>query len=192
MTEKDTSYVSEQANADDNTQVANDTGDKVEGRDSEELTNAINKLNNHLGALRRKGEATPEALEQIDNHIKRLEALKAESKTNTSEKSENEAEAKAENTQNDTGDANDTLASEVEALKQQLQASKTEAAVAKIVAKYGLSEIELQTIYTEDIEALEKRAQNIKSLVKNATRKKVTELPEDLSKSDTANRLLNS
>jgi len=42
---------------------------------SSELTETVKKLTDHVSALRRKEELTPEALAEVDKHISRLEAL---------------------------------------------------------------------------------------------------------------------
>ena len=154
---------------------------KVEAKvEDTELTGALDKLNNHLSAMRRKDDVSPEALEQVDKHLARLEALK---EVPAEEKQEKHTPTETE------GDKTDDR---IDALEKALAESQRETAVGKVVNEFGLSANELALINTDDVEELSKRAKLLKGMVANSQRQKAVSVPEDLAKNETANRLLNT
>jgi ribosomal protein S15P/S13E len=151
--------------------------------DVADLTEKIGKLNNHLAALKRKGEAPEEdALKQIESHLAELAKLAKPAPEKEPEKPEKPEKAK-------DGETTDDRVTKLEGL---LAKSQQETEVAKVAQEFNLSKEELETIMTDDPAELKVRAEKLRRMVDVSHRRQAASVPKDLEESPIAHRLLNT
>jgi len=79
----------------------------------------------------------------------------------------------------------------ITALEKEVAAGRHALEVQAVVVKYKLTDKELETIMTDDIEALDKRAENLRSMFTSSDRKAVvTTYPEGIKGNSESERLL--
>lgn len=144
--------------------------DPVKGDESSELTETVKKLTDHVSALRRKEELTPEALAEVDKHISRLETLVPKD------------EPKVDPTADDR----------IKQLEDEVAAGKQAIAVQGVVSKHNLTADELGMIQTDDVAELDKRAEKLRGVIDSTKRRAAVALPDDLKANETASRLMNN